>query len=154
MIKQINVRFGSALIAAVLLACTALNGQAPAVGVVYHPGDAVHIIVSFKSPVTLTNGRFLFVLNGAPHADQQGFEAQFGGTDFKRLSETEYEVSGDVSPIMASGGYRLEVLYMTMQGVTKLYNRDPDLAGNEITIRIENAKHIEFPGIKDVRVQP
>jgi hypothetical protein len=142
-----------ASVVAMLFTCGGLRAQAPTAGLVYHPGDTVRVVVSFKAPIALDGGTFYFQLTGELHNDQQGFARDFGGSGFKKLSDTEYEVSGEVSAALASGTWRLGILDMRTQGVTKRYTYPSDFT-SEVTIRIENPKRVEFPAIKDVRVQP
>lgn len=123
------------------------------VGLIYHPGETIHLTVAFESPVTLTAGTFYLNLVSPARADQPGFSTQLLGSDFKQLSDREYEVSGQVREDTASGTWHLTMLNVRKDGTTKSYQVGADLPDN-VTLRVENSKSVQFPAIKNVRVGP
>src|SRR5712692_1175497 len=89
--------------------------QEPAV--FYKPGDTVRIVVSFKSPVSLSEGRFFFRLQDKLQETQHGFQTEFNGGQFSKSTDAEYEVSGVVGENIASGMWRLEIIDVFSAGV-------------------------------------
>jgi hypothetical protein len=141
------------LIVALTIATGIASAQAPEVTLVYHPGDSVRVAVSFKEPVHLEGGRFYFQLQGALQSGQPGFGDAFQGSELKKISDTEYEFAGQIPEVTASGTWRLGFIDASMQGVSKRYNFGTDFK-KDVTIRIENPRHVQFPEIKDVGVRP
>ena len=136
----------------ILMVCAmGVVAQEPAL--VFKPGDTVRLMVIFKTPVSLSHGSFEFQLTGQRQNPQQEFLPYFGGNNLAESSKTEYEISGKLGENVATGEYRLHVISVKSEGVQKTYQRGKDFQ-SEIVIRINNPKHVLFPGIKDVTVQP
>ena len=131
----------------------AASAQAPEVGTVYKPGDTVRVLVRFQSPAGLEGGQFYFRLKGETQQNQKGFRTEFPGSQFTKISDTEYEIAGTVHENDASGEWRLEIIDVASRGIQRRYAFGADFK-TEVTIRIVNPKHVRFPEIKDVTVKP
>src|SRR5262249_1183128 len=76
--------------------------------VVFHPGDTIHLMISFKeSGVTLDGGIARFVLRTEPRENQKAFGRLVDANHLTKLSDREYEFSGTISELVASGEYQL-----------------------------------------------
>jgi hypothetical protein len=138
------------LLAMLLLSCgSALSQQAM---VVFHPGETVHIIVSFeKAPVGLiNNGTFVFALAEQPEHGQEALDRTIQGNQVEKISETRYEISGRIPDHAASGAFRLNWISIVIGGVGKQYTVGDDF--KPISVNVVNPERPEFPVISDVRV--
>ncbi len=140
-----------AMVFLLVMACAA-TGSAQDATVVFHPGDSVHILVAFKTPSTFDGAVFSFGLIGQPDKKQEGLGLGFQGNQFKKISDTQVEITGTVPEHSASGTYRLNWINITIKAVGKQYNEGSDF--KELTITVLNPEHPEFPVIDDVRLAP
>jgi hypothetical protein len=141
----------------VILACAAAAGtakaQSPEVGVVYRPGDTIHVVVTFEKPIKVDSGGFYLQLQGALTPGQWGFATAFWGTQLAAISDREYEFSGPLSASVGSGKWLLQFVDVATGGVTRRYNFGTDFK-EEIVLRIENPRHVEFPDLNSVTLRP
>jgi hypothetical protein len=127
--------------------------QAQEASVVFHPGDKVHVLVNFKAPPpTLENVNVVFQLLGVVDKDQALLTTVFQGGDVKKITETQFEVTGLVAQNVASGHYRLNYIGVVSKGVGKQYNEGADF--NEVVVTVVNPEHPDFPAIANVHVAP
>ena len=120
---------------------------------VFHPGDPVHILVTFKTPpAPFEGGSFTFNLIGQPDKAQELLNGGFSGNQVHKISDTEYEISGTISEHMVSGRYNLTRINVAITGVGKQYSAGTDF--KELTLTIVNPEHPEFPAIGDVKLEP
>jgi hypothetical protein len=121
--------------------------------VVFHPGDPIHVLVNFKTaPPTLEGAVFGFNLIGNPDKQQEMLGTSFQGNQVKKLTDTQFELTGTVPANSASGTYRLSWISVTIKSVGKQYNEGSDF--KELTIGVLNPEHPQFPVIENVHVAP
>jgi len=138
------------LVFIVMCAVTAFAQEA---SVVFHPGESVHILVTFKTPPgTFESAAFAFGLVGKPEKAQEQLGQGFQGNQIKKVSDTQFEISGTIPDHTASGNFRLNWININIKGVGKQYNEGNDF--KELTITIINSEHPEFPAIDDVKLAP
>ncbi len=137
----------------VLVVLGAGTVAAQEVGVVFHPGETVHILVTFKTPPNpVEAATFGFGLVGQPEKAQEPLGQGFQGSQFKKISDAQFEISGTIPDHTASGNFKLNWINIGIKGVGKQYNEGADFKG--LTIRIINPEHPEFPAIDDVKLTP
>lgn len=112
------------------------------------PGDMVRIVVSFKAPVVITQGRFHFQLDGS-----SARQPYLQGTTLKQLSETEYEISGTVPLDAVAGRYRLLWFEVSSRQGMKRYSLSQDFR-KDISIEIHSPARPQFPEVEDLVLQP
>jgi hypothetical protein len=135
----------------VLVLSSAVTVGAQEASVVFHPGETVHILVTFKAPpVALDGAVFSFGLLTQVSKDQEALGRNFQGDQIKKITDTQFEISGKVLEHCASGTYRLNWISVTVKGTGKQYNEGSDF--KEITIAVLNPERPEFPTIDDVRI--
>lgn len=121
--------------------------------VVYHPGDTVRLVVTFKDTgVSFGDGSARFYLQGEPRDGQKAFPRQFDLNRLSKLVENEYEFSAMIGDQAAAGEYRLEWITGAANGLSRMYNLGRDFQA-VITIRIENSKRVDFPDIKNIELK-
>ncbi len=143
----------SLLVVALVLGVSAEASWAQEPELVFKPGDTVRVVVAFKTPIALDGGGFFFYLQGDPQEPQRTFATEFGGSQFAKISDNEYEIAGTVREEFASGRWQLRIIDVAAGGVRRRYNFGTDFK-SELTIRIGNPKHVRFPEIKDVTLKP
>jgi hypothetical protein len=121
--------------------------------VVFHPGDPIHVLVNFKTaPPTLEGAVFSFNLLGNPDKQQQMLTTSFQGNQVKKITDTQFELTGTVAANSASGTYRLNWINVTIKTIGKQYNEGSDF--KDLTIAVLNPEHPEFPLIENVQLAP
>jgi RNA binding exosome subunit len=114
----------------VVALATACGVSAQEANVVFHPGDQIHILVTFKAaPASPEGGTFTFALEGQPDKAQELLNRGLYGNQIHKVSETQYEITGTIPEHVVSGHY-----------------------GNELTITVINPEHPDFPAINDVKL--
>jgi hypothetical protein len=134
-----------------IVSCTvALSAQEASI--VFHPRDPIHILVEFKTPPPpLQCASYYFSLMGQPGKSQQSLDQGFGGGQVRKISDTEFEISGTIPEHIASGNFRLSRINVAINDVGKQYSQDDF---KELTIAILNPERPEFPVIGDVKLVP
>ncbi len=118
---------------------------------VFQPGDTVRIVVSFKAPVAVIQGRFHFQLiqPAAQEEDRQYLE----GATLQQVSEAEYEISGTVPPNAIAGRYRLFWFEVSSRQGTKRYTLSQDFR-KDISIEIQSPVRPQFPEVENLDLRP
>jgi hypothetical protein len=131
--------------------CPLSAAQEVAVGLRAHPGDPVRVLVSFKMPIAPHALMARFELSGPLQKDQTGFSGLLDLPDLRKVSERDYEVSGKVGDHVAAGQYRLTQIYLTVDGLTRVYRAGSDFQG-DVTLDVANDQRSEFPDIDKVKI--
>jgi len=119
--------------------------------VVFHPGETVHILVTFKTPpASIGSAVCAFGIVGQPDKKQEQLAQNIQVNQVKKVNDTQFEVSGTISEHIASGTFRLNWINIGINGVAKMYTEGTDF--KELTISILNPEHPEFPAIDAVKV--
>jgi hypothetical protein len=127
--------------------------SAQGTSVVFHPGDPIHVLVNFKTaPPTLEGAVFGFNLLGNPDKQQELLGTSFQGNQIKKITDTQFELTGTVAANSASGTYRLNWISITAKSIGKQYSEGSDF--KELTIGVLNPEHPEFPAIETVHIAP
>jgi hypothetical protein len=130
--------------------CSLSAAQDLAVGLRVHPGDPVRVLVGFKTAITpKVMVRFQLVV--PLQTDQMGFSSLLDLRELKGISEKDYEVSGKVPDLLASGQYRLTQIYVTIGELTRTYDAGTDFHDN-VTLDVANEQHSSFPDIDKVKI--
>jgi hypothetical protein len=140
-------------VATLLLAATTSNAQVPVMGLTYHPGDKVRVTVTFKAPVAASQGTVRFDLQGQPLDTQQGFPTLITGSEFKKISDTQCEISSTIPDFAASGTYRLRFVVISVGDANKSYVFGSDFT-EVVSIQVADPKRVQFPEIGDITVNP
>jgi hypothetical protein len=136
-----------------LIVICAVTTPAQEASVVFHPGELIHILVSFKTPpATIDGGVFSFGLVSQPDRAQEPLIHDFQGNQVKKINDTQFEISGSVPDHIVSGTFRLNWINIVVKGVGKQYSVKTDF--KELTVTILNPEHPEFPVIDDVKLAP
>jgi len=117
----------------------------------YHPGDQVHVIITFAGSVDLSGGGVAFNLEKLDTDGQRLWTRNFNLTQLKRLLPNQYEASGSIPEFAASGTYRLIRAWSGVADLTKGYDY-PDTLRENITIRIINEHRDPLPAVTELRV--
>jgi hypothetical protein len=121
--------------------------------VVFHPGESVHILVTLKSPPATFDGvSFAFGILGQPDKKQELLGTSFQGSEFKKITDEQFEMTVTIPEHTASGTFRLSWINIAVKRVSKQYQEGSDF--KVLTITILNPEHPEFPTIDDVRLAP
>jgi hypothetical protein len=121
------------------------------------PGDRLTLFITFKEPMLkLESINCYFELSTALQTRQTGFQSSIScennGQPPKKDSETAYRVVLPISENIATGGYTLRSINITVAGITKSYQ------GNDLPpfapLKVRNPKDDpNFAPIKDLKVQ-
>lgn len=135
---------------------TGLSAHAKAQGVkaldkAYHPGEQVHVIVTFAAPVELSGGGVAFSLTKLDEEAQRLWTRGFSLVQLKRLQPNQYEATGLVPEYAASGAYRLIRAWSGVSDLSKNYDY-PDTLHQDITIRVINEKRDPLPTLTEIRL--
>jgi hypothetical protein len=131
--------------------CSLSAAQDLAVGLRVHPGDPIRVLVGFKTPITPKQVMARFQLVVPLQTNQAGFSSLLDLREQKAISEKDYEVSGKVPDLLASGQYRLTQVYVTIGDLTRSYNAGIDFHDN-VTLEVANEQHSSFPDIDKVKI--
>jgi len=146
-------QFKVCLLSVVLVLLAVSSSRAQEVALTYQPGDTARITVTFKAPLEISSATFRFQLKGPVSPEQPNFSGDFRGSNYTKISDARYEISGVVPKNIATGDYKLLSIYISSQDTTQSYEQGRDFQA-EIAIQINNSAHAEFPPIKDVTLQP
>jgi len=108
--KQGRLSHSTQILLSLLLAGVSANTNAQDVAALdkaYHPGEQVHVIVTFAAPVELSGGGVAFSLTKLDDEAQRLWTRGFSLVQLKRLQPNQYEATGPVPEYAASGAYRL-----------------------------------------------
>jgi len=134
-----------------LIVVSAVSASAQEAAVVFHPGETIHILVSFKTPpISIASAVCAFGIVGQPDKKQEQLAQNFPINQVKKVTDTQFEVSGTIPEHIASGTFRLSWINIGINGVGKSYAEGTDF--KELTIHILNPEHPEFPAIDDVKL--
>jgi hypothetical protein len=117
----------------------------------YHPGEPIHVVLTFASPVVLTGGGVQFGLSKLENQAQRLWTATFNLTQLKLLQPNQYEASGTIPDYAATGVYRLTNAWSGVADLSKGYGY-PDTLHQDITIKVINEKQDPLPAVTDVRL--
>jgi hypothetical protein len=117
----------------------------------YHPGEQVHVIVTFAAPVELSGGGVGFSLTKLDDEAQRLWTRGFNLMQLKRLQPNQYEATGPVPEYAASGAYRLIRAWSGVSDLSKNYDY-PDTLHQDITIRVINEKRDPLPALKEIKL--
>ncbi|HTR35792.1 MAG TPA: hypothetical protein VMH80_07835 [Bryobacteraceae bacterium] len=118
---------------------------------VYHPGEQVHVIITFAAAVDLTGGGVAFNREKLDDVAQRLWTASFNLTQLRRLQPNQYEASGAIPEFAASGTYRVVRAWSGVSDLTKGYDY-PDTLPENITIRIINERKDPLPRLTDLKL--
>lgn len=138
------------LLLLVVVCATTVSAQEASV--VFHPGESVHVLVTLKSPTALDRMVFAFGLLGQPDKNQEQLGTSFQGSEFKKISDEEFEMTVKIPEHTASGTFRLAWIDISVKEVSKQYREGSDF--KVLTITVLNPEHPEFPTIGDVKLAP
>jgi len=62
----------------------------------YHPGESIHVVITFASPVQLSTAGVQFSLSKLDNQAQRLWTASFNLTQLKPLQAAQYEATGTV----------------------------------------------------------
>ena len=136
----------------VLVVICATTVSAQEASVVFHPGESVHVLVTLKAPAAFDRVVFSFGLFGQADKKQEQLGRSFQGSEFKKISDEEFEMTVKIPEHTASGPFRLNWIDIGVKDVSKQYVEVSDF--KVLTITILNPEHPEFPAIEDVRLAP
>jgi hypothetical protein len=140
------------LTAAVSLFCIGAHGQELAfLDKAYHPGEQVHVVITFAGPVDLSGGGVSFNLDKLEDEAQRLWTRGFNLTELKRLQPNQHEATGAIPAYAASGIYRLTRAWSGVSDLNKAYDY-PDTLHQNITIRIINEKRDPLPTVIDLKI--
>jgi hypothetical protein len=117
----------------------------------YHPGEPIHVVITFASPVQLSGGGVQFSLNKLDNPAQRLWTSGFNLTQLKALQPSQYEASGTIPEYAASGVYRLTNAWSGVSDLSKSYGY-PDTLHQDILITVINDKHDPLPTMTDVKL--
>lgn len=139
---------------AIAVLTLAATGRAQQAQLVFHPGDSVHILVTFKAaPKPLSSAMFHFALVGQPDKSQQKLLQSFNGNAIRSISDTQFEITGTIPEHAASGNFRLDQIQVSENGIWKPYQAGTDFA--TLTIAVSNPERDpDFPPITGVTLGP
>jgi hypothetical protein len=121
--------------------------------VVFHPGESIHILVTLKTPtIPFDNTAFYFGLVGQPDKLQAQLGRGFQGNEYKKISDTQFEISGKIPDHTATGNFTLNWISVNINGVGKVYDAGSDF--KSVTVTVINSEHPDFPAIDDVKLVP
>jgi hypothetical protein len=135
-----------------LVVICAATVSAQEASVVFHPGESVHVLVTLKSPAAFDRVVFSFGLFGQPDKKQEQLGRSIQGSEFKKISDEEFEMTVKIPEHTASGPFRLNWIDIGVKDVSKQYLEGTDY--KVLTITIFNPEHPEFPTIDDVKLAP
>jgi hypothetical protein len=122
-------------------------------GIVYHQGDTIRLIASFKDTGGIFDSMWSrFSLQSPQREGQKAFPTSVDQNRLTRVSEHEYELSGTVTDQIASGEYVLEFIVGSANGLSRQYRLGTDFQ-TKILIHIDNPKRLDFPEIKSVSLK-
>src|ERR1700722_908609 len=131
--RQRGEKMRKCILLLVLALTTACGVSAQEAKVVFHPGDQIHILVTFKAaPASLEGGTFTFALEGQPDKAQELLNRGLYGNQIHKVSETQYEITGTIPEHVVSGHYGLAAIGVGIMGVGKQYSAKTDFS--ELTI--------------------
>jgi hypothetical protein len=117
----------------------------------YHPGEPIHVVITFASPVQLSGGGVQFSLNKLDNQAQRLWTSNFTLSSLKPLQPNQYEASGTIPEYAASGVYRLTSAWSGVSDLSKSYGY-PDTLHQDILITVINEKHDPLPAVTDVKL--
>jgi hypothetical protein len=117
----------------------------------YHPGEQVHVVITFAGPVDLSGGGILFNLDKLDDDAQRLWTRGFNLTTLKRLQPNQYEATGVIPEYAASGIYRLIRAWSGVADLTKGYDY-PDTLHQSLTIRVINEKRDPLPTLTELHI--
>jgi hypothetical protein len=139
------------LIASFFIAAATADDVAPTI--VYHPGDTIHLLTSFKDVgVTFDSMMSRFSLQGQQRDGQKAFSTIIDQNRLTKISEHDYELSGTVTDQIASGDYQLQMIIGSAKDLSHQYRFGTDFQ-TKILIHIENPIRLDFPEIKGVSLK-
>lgn len=139
------------IILVALSATLAFGQDLKSVEPVYHPGEQIHLILTFDGPVDLTGAGVGFRLTTLKEESQRLWTSNFGVGELKKVKDklNEYEVTGTIPAYAASGVYRLNNAWSNVADLSKSYAY-PETLHEEITVRVVNDKKDPLPGLKEI----
>jgi hypothetical protein len=117
----------------------------------YHPGEQVHVMITFAGSVDLSGVGVAFNLDKVDNEAQRLWSRGFNLTELRRLQPNQYEATGAIPEYAASGVYRLIRAWSGVLDLTKGYDY-PDTLHQNITIRVLNEKRDPLPAVIDLRI--
>ena len=117
----------------------------------YHPGEQVHVIITFAAPVELSGGGVSFGLTKLDDEAQRLWTRGFNLVQLRRLQPNQYEATGPVPEYAASGAYRLTRAWSGVSDLSKNFDY-PDTLHQDITIRVINEKRDPLPALTEIKL--
>jgi hypothetical protein len=136
-----------------LLAAKAGGAQPLRAAIVFHPGDTLRLMVTFKEGMAFDSGTARFCMQGEPRNGQQAFSrCVFAELKKPNSAEHTYEFSAALNNQVTAGEFRLEMIRISANGLSRVYNPGSDF--QPLTpIQIENSNRVDFPDITGITVQ-
>lgn len=146
-----NISWVSALCFLVVFSGCLAFGQAPST---HSPGERYAIAITFEGidAQKVVGGRAAFTLQGEKHPDQAFYVSTLDLSESKLDGTNTVVLSTTISPSMASGVYKLNVIDLYNSANVGDEYRPPEFP--EFKMEIKNPDHFEKPAIKSVKEHP